>query len=92
MNKSSLLFLTFPLLLLSCQSNRQENTETDYTQYVNPFIGTQENGHTFPGACMPFGMIQASPETGAIGWRYCSGYNNEDKHIIGFAQTHLNGT
>lgn len=92
MNKSSLLFLTFPLLLLSCQSNRQENTETDYTQYVNPFIGTQENGHTFPGACMPFGMVQASPETGAIGWRYCSGYNNEDKHIIGFAQTHLNGT
>jgi len=62
------------------------------TQYVNPFIGTANNGHTFPGAAMPFGFIQTSPETGNTGWRYCSGYNYADSIIIGFAQNHLNGT
>ena len=62
------------------------------THYVNPFIGTADNGHTFPGAAMPFGFIQASPETGNIGWRYCSGYNYADSIILGFAQNHLNGT
>ena len=64
----------------------------DYAAYVNPFIGTAYNGHTFPGACVPFGLVQASPETGNGEWRYCSGYNNDDDSIIGFAQTHLNGT
>ena len=50
-----------------------EKTDTkDYTQYVNTFIGAADNGHTFPGACYPFGMIQTSPVTGAVGWRYCS--------------------
>ena len=64
----------------------------DYTQYVNTFIGAADNGHTFPGACLPFGLIQASPETNAIGWQYCSGYNYQDSLIWGFSQTHLNGT
>lgn len=91
MNKLSILALSVPVLLSACKTQVQD-TETDYTQYVNPFIGTAENGHTFPGVCMPFGMVQASPETGAIGWTYCSGYNNDDKNIIGFAQTHLSGT
>ena len=50
----------------------------DYAAYVNPFIGTAYNGHTFPGACVPFGLVQASPETGNGEWRYCSGYNNDD--------------
>ena len=66
--------------------------EEDYCQYVNPFIGNADNGHTFPGACAPFGLIQASPESGVGSWRYCSGYNYEDNFIEGFAQTHLNGT
>ena len=70
-----------------------EKTDTkDYTQYVNTFIGAADNGHTFPGACYPFGMIQTSPVTGAVGWRYCSEYTYQDSLIWGFTQTHLNGT
>ena len=70
-----------------------EKTDTkDYTQYVNTFIGGADNGHTFPGECYPFGMIQTSPVTGAVGWRYCSEYVYEDSLIWGFTQTHLNGT
>ena len=69
----------------------KDNVEEDYCQYVNPFIGNADNGHTFPGACAPFGLIQASPESGVGSWRYCSGYNYEDNFIEGFAQTHLNG-
>ncbi|WP_345949725.1 GH92 family glycosyl hydrolase [Mucilaginibacter sp. PAMB04274] len=61
-------------------------------QFVNPFIGAADNGHTFPGATVPFGLVQASPETGNASWDYCSGYRYEDKKIWGFAQTHLNGT
>ena len=70
----------------------KDNIEEDYCQYVNPFIGNADNGHTFPGACAPFGLIQASPESGVGSWRYCSGYNYDDNFIEGFAQTHLNGT
>lgn len=64
----------------------------DYTKYVNPFIGTAETGHTFPGATVPFGIVQLSPQTGNFGWAYCSGYRYEDSVITGFAHTHLNGT
>lgn len=61
-----------------------EKTDTkDYTQYVNTFIGGADNGHTFPGACYPFGMIQTSPVTGAVGWRYCSEYVYEDSLVWG---------
>lgn len=63
-----------------------------FTKYVNPFIGTSATGHTFPGATVPFGMVQLSPETGNFGWNYCSGYRYEDKVITGFAHTHLSGT
>jgi len=61
-------------------------------KFVNPFIGNTNNGHTFPGATVPFGMVQPSPETGNSGWDYCSGYQYTDKEIWGFAQTHLSGT
>lgn len=63
-----------------------------FTKYVNPFIGTSATGHTFPGATVPFGMVQLSPETGNFGWNYCSGYRYEDRVITGFAHTHLSGT
>ena len=77
----------------SCGDNTKTNAALmDYTQYVNPFIGAADNGHTFPGATTPFGMIQTSPVTGAVGWRYCSEYVNNDSIIWGFTQTHLNGT
>lgn len=76
----------------SCSTAKQDTPQTDYTQYVDPFIGAADNGHTFPGACRPFGMIQTSPVTGAVGWRYCSEYMYADSIIWGFTQTHLNGT
>ncbi len=80
-------------LLTGCSTSQQEATAViDYTQYVNPFIGAADNGHTFPGACRPFGMVQTSPVTGAVGWRYCSEYVYSDSIIWGFTQTHLNGT
>ena len=60
--------------------------------YVNPFIGTAGTGHTFPGATLPGGMVQLSPETGYAGWKYCAGYRYEDKSILGFSHTHLSGT
>lgn len=78
------------LAVASCGGDNAETT--DLTAFVNPMIGTADNGHTFPGACLPLGMVQASPETGAVGWRYCSGYNYADSLIWGFSQTHLNGT
>lgn len=61
-------------------------------KYVNPFIGTAGNGHTFPGATVPNGMVQLSPETGYAGWKYCAGYRYEDQSILGFSHTHLSGT
>lgn len=70
----------------------EQAAEKDYAQYVNTFIGGAANGHTFPGACVPFGLVQTSPVTGAIGWGYCSEYMNADSVVWGFTQTHLNGT
>ena len=63
-----------------------------YCAYVDPFIGTAGTGHTFPSACVPFGLVQAGPDTGNGDWAHCSGYSYEDKSICGFSQTHLNGT
>ncbi len=71
--------------------------------YVNPFIGTNEMGHTYPGATVPFGMVQLSPETDTIQYsigqgyikdvyRYCAGYQYSDKSIVGFSHTHFSGT
>jgi predicted alpha-1,2-mannosidase len=62
-------------------------------QYVNPIIGTGGHGHTFPGATLPFGMVQVSPDTRIDGsWDGCSGYHYSDAVIYGFSHTHLNGT
>lgn len=67
-------------------------TKRDYTQYVNPFIGTGGHGHTYPGPALPFGMIQPGPDTRLEGWDGCSGYHYTDSLIYGFSQTHLSGT
>ncbi|HOW31106.1 MAG TPA: GH92 family glycosyl hydrolase [Bacteroidales bacterium] len=75
----------------------------DYCNYVNPFIGTLRMGHTFPGAAVPFGMVQLSPETnnppmfinGKYNpdvYKYCSGYQYDDNTIFGFSHTHFSGT
>ncbi len=94
MKKLSVFLYTLALgsAFYSCSTAKQDTPQTDYTQYVDPFIGAADNGHTFPGACRPFGMIQTSPVTGAVGWRYCSEYMYTDSIIWGFTQTHLNGT
>ncbi len=93
--KTFFIIIAYMLLFSACSSKKQPTgitEEIDYCQYVDPFIGTADNGHTFPGATVPFGFIQVSPETGNDSWKYCSGYNYADESIIGFAQNHLNGT
>lgn len=65
----------------------------NYNAFVNPFIGTGGHGHTFPGAVLPFGMVQLSPDTRVDGsWDGCSGYHYSDSKIYGFTHTHLSGT
>ena len=65
----------------------------NFHQYVNPMIGTGGHGHTYPGATVPFGMVQLSPDTRIDGsWDGCSGYHYSDNVIYGFSHTHLNGT
>jgi len=68
------------------------SAQRDLTRYVNPFIGTGGHGHTFPGAIVPFGMVQLSPDTRLTGWDGCSGYHYSDSRLYGFSHTHLSGT
>jgi len=78
------------LLLIHFQVHAQ-----NFTQYVNPFIGTGGHGHTYPGATMPFGFVQLSPDTRPDGyndWDGCGGYHYSDSIIYGFSHTHLSGT
>ena len=81
--------LPFIILILISKISFAQN---DYTQYVNPFIGTGGHGHTYPGATMPHGMVQLSPDTRLDGWDGCSGYHYSDSFIYGFTHTHLSGT
>ena len=68
------------------------SAQVNYTSYVNPFIGTGGHGHTYPGAVVPHGMVQLSPDTRLEGWDGCSGYHYSDNFIYGFSHTHLSGT
>ncbi len=92
--KKNLLLAILVLFAIACtqQKNSTKIDESDFTQYVNPFIGTAFTGHTFPGATYPLGLIQAGPQTGNYTWEYCAGYFYEDSLIQGFTQTRLNGT
>lgn len=76
---------------------------TAQTEYVNPMIGTDGMGHTFPGACVPMGIVQLSPDTDTIPhnvngayqhdvYKYCAGYQHTDNTIVGFSHTHMSGT
>ncbi len=89
--KSLIFFFTFVFSLFSLFSGEKSNYD-----YVNPFIGTGGYGHTFPGAVVPFGMIQVSPDTALkeVGNSYpwCAGYQYSDKTILGFSHTHFSGT
>lgn len=62
------------------------------TSYVDPFLGTGGHGHVYPGAVVPFGMIQLSPDNGTEGWDWCAGYHYSSNTIAGFSHTHLSGT
>ncbi len=78
------------IFISSCVTNHQ--TTEDLTAYVDPFIGTGGHGHTFPGAVLPFGGVQLSPDNGRSGWDWCSGYHISDTMIAGFSHLHLSGT
>lgn len=96
-----LLFLAFTLI---ATSSIFAQLNPDYTQFVNPLIGTSKMGHVFPGATTPFGMVQLSPQTNyqtmflsdgnynKETYEYCAGYQYKDSTIIGFSHTNLSGT
>lgn len=94
--------LYYPLLL-SLFTTAAFGQEKDPVQYVNPLIGTHKMGHTYPGATVPFGMVQLSPETDTLQYehngkyngpvyKYCAGYQYDDPTIVGFSHTHFSGT
>lgn len=86
----SLILIPLFLMLLYCSSTNE--IKEDILEYVDPFIGTGFHGHTFPGATLPFGMVQLSPDTHLDGWDASSGYHYDDHQIFGFSHTHLSGT
>ncbi|MEM7186099.1 MAG: GH92 family glycosyl hydrolase [Bacteroidota bacterium] len=91
----TLTFLCATLLFLGCQQKESilpALKDQPLTSYVNTFIGTGGHGHTYPGATLPFGMMQLSPDTRLDGWDGCSGYHYSDNYIYGFSHTHLSGT
>src|SRR3954464_12181769 len=94
--------LTISLTAAIC-GQAQTGPRAGLVQYVKPIIGTEKMGHTYPGATVPFGAVQLSPETDTITYtrgsqynkdvyKYCAGYQYEDKTIIGFSHTHFSGT
>jgi predicted alpha-1,2-mannosidase len=83
MRKFLLFFIFFPAFIFA----------QNYADYVDPFIGTGGTGHTYPGATLPHGMVQLSPDTRIDGsWEGCSGYHYSDPTVYGFSHTHLSGT
>ncbi len=95
--KNNILSLLFILTTLPFYSQHK------YVKYVKPIIGTQRMGHIYPGASVPFGMVQLSPDTDTIPYavngkynpdvyKYCAGYQYDDKTIVGFSHTHFSGT
>lgn len=83
--------IILPLLML-CMMACKNSAKLEPASYVDPFIGTGGHGHTFPGATVPFGMMQFSPDTRMNDWDGCSGYHTSDSAILGFSTTHLSGT
>ena len=92
--KLGLFFIGFGLVLFGCSKMENEKVikETSFTKYVDPFVGTGGHGHTYPGASLPFGMLQVSPDNGTSDWDWCSGYHYSDSITIGFSHLHLSGT
>lgn len=90
------IFLLFVIVFISCQQTENQSSEIipdeKLTDFVNPFIGTDGPGNTYPGATLPFGMVQLSPDIGISGWDRIAGYFYQDSIITGFSHTHLSGT
>lgn len=103
-----LFILLFVIGLAACQQEKRQGELPPLAadapiHYVNPIIGTNGMGHTFPGACAPFGIVQLSPDTDTIPhnieghyqprvYAYCAGYQYNDSTIVGFSHTHFSGT
>ncbi|MBS9767776.1 MAG: GH92 family glycosyl hydrolase [Flavobacteriaceae bacterium] len=81
---------------ISCKNDAKKNTKEEVTKpltsYIDPFIGTAGHGHTYPGATVPFGMLQVSPVNGISKWDWCSGYHYTDDVMVGFGHLTLSGT
>ena len=90
--KPYLYLLAFALVACHNSSEEKESVKEELTNYINPFIGTDGTGNTYPGAMTPFGMVQLSPDIGIPGWDRISGYFYPDSIITGFSHTHLSGT
>ncbi|EHQ30236.1 GH92 family glycosyl hydrolase [Mucilaginibacter paludis] len=83
------ILVLFSIISLPVSAQKKKK---DFTPFVNPFIGTGGHGHTYPGAVVPFGMVQLSPDTRLEGWDGTSGYHYTDTVVYGFSHTHLSGT
>ncbi|MEP5338165.1 MAG: GH92 family glycosyl hydrolase [Algibacter sp.] len=92
--RNIILFFLIVVLAVSCNKNisKKDAKEVFLTDYANPFIGTGGHGHTYPGATVPFGMLQVSPVNGISSWDWCSGYHYSDSIAIGFSHLSLSGT
>ncbi len=84
------LFTAGALFLAACTAKAP--ADTDFTQWVDPKIGTGGHGHVFVGANVPYGFVQVGPTSIPVSWDWCSGYHQSDSTVIGFSHTHLNGT
>lgn len=93
MIRKGLIFLC-AILMVSCNKTTENKSVTlaSASSYVDPFIGTGGHGHTYPGATVPFGMLQVSPVNGISDWDWCSGYHYSDDVVIGFSHLNLSGT
>ena len=90
MKNRFIVFLIFCINVFFSYADKQHRE--NHADLVNIFVGTGGHGHTFPGATLPHGMVQLSPDTRLLGWDACSGYRYSDSTIIGFSHTHLSGT
>ncbi|MFG4004174.1 GH92 family glycosyl hydrolase [Flavobacterium aquidurense] len=92
--KKILLSVLVLVFVTSCKvkSYKNKNQKNVFADYVDPFIGTGGHGHTYPGATVPFGMLQVSPDNGISSWDWCSGYHYSDSIVSGFSHLHLSGT
>ena len=92
--KNKYLIILSAILIVSCAKKTETLTSKNenVSSYVDPFIGTGGHGHTYPGATVPFGMLQVSPVNGISEWDWCSGYHYSDDVAIGFSHLSLSGT